>query len=104
MPRGSQPGERRGGRTKGVPNRKTAEKVALIEASGLTPLDYMLSVMRDASNEAPLRLDAAKAAAQFVHPKLSTIAATIDASVEGTITCVELVAPGFDEGSGPAST
>ena len=45
--RGSKPGERRDGRKKGTPNRVTAEKRKAIEASGLAPLDYMLSVMRD---------------------------------------------------------
>jgi hypothetical protein len=29
MPRGSRPGERRGGRTKGTPNRATAERAAI---------------------------------------------------------------------------
>jgi hypothetical protein len=37
--RGSRPGERRGGRQKGTPNKKTAEN--------LTALDVMLAVMRD---------------------------------------------------------
>lgn len=66
-------GRKTGGRTKGTPNRATAEKAAAIEASGLTPLDYMLSVMRDESLMPPLRLDAAKAAAQYVHPRLSAV-------------------------------
>lgn len=73
MPRGSRPGERRGGRAPGVPNRKTAETVAAIEASGLTPLEYMLSVLRDATNDPAVRLDAANKAAPYVHAKLATI-------------------------------
>ncbi len=40
-------GRKTGGQRKGTPNRKTAQKVAEIEPSGLTPLDYMLTVMRD---------------------------------------------------------
>lgn len=71
--RGSQPGERRGGRAPGVPNKKSAEKIAAIEASGLTPLDYLLSVMRDEANDPDARRDAAKAAAPYVHPKLSSV-------------------------------
>ena len=40
--RGSSPGERRGGRRKGTPNRAIAAKAAEIAASGMTPLDYMV--------------------------------------------------------------
>jgi hypothetical protein len=49
MPRGSAPGERRGGRQKGTPNKRTAEMLAGIEAGGEMPLAYMLRVMRDES-------------------------------------------------------
>ena len=49
--RGSRPGERRGGRQKGTPNKKTAFRNAVIAArsadENLTPLDVMLAVMRD---------------------------------------------------------
>jgi hypothetical protein len=38
---------RYGGRTKGTPNRASAAKAAEIAASGLTPLDYMVGVMRE---------------------------------------------------------
>jgi hypothetical protein len=47
MPRGSRPGERRGGRQKGMPNRATAAKAAAVAATGLTPLDYLISIVRD---------------------------------------------------------
>lgn len=70
---GSKRGERRGGRQKGTRNKATAEKVAEIAASGLTPLDYMLNVMRDENAEKQLRMDAAKSAAPYVHPKLANI-------------------------------
>ena len=71
MPRG---GKREGaGRPAGAPNVKTAETVAAIEASGLTPLDYMLSVLRDENRETAERMDAAKAAAPYVHPKLANV-------------------------------
>lgn len=51
-----------------------AERLAAIEASGATPLDYMLQVMRDDSVEPAKRLDAAKAAAPYVHPRLASVA------------------------------
>ena len=76
--RGSKPGERRGGRKKGTPNSKTAEMQAKVAESGITPLDYMLSVMRDDGNDGAIRLDAAKSAAPYVHAKLSSIDAKLD--------------------------
>src|SRR6516165_10317572 len=41
-------GLKTGGRQKGARNRATAEARAAAEATGILPLDYMLSVMRDA--------------------------------------------------------
>lgn len=67
---GKRPGA---GRKPGVPNKVTAERQAEIAASGKTPLDYLLDVMRDENREASERLDAAKAAAPYVHPKLSSV-------------------------------
>jgi hypothetical protein len=66
-------GRKTGGRKKGVPNKATAAKLAAIEASGLTPLDYMLSVMRDPANEPEIRLAAAKDAAPYVHARLASV-------------------------------
>lgn len=62
-----------GGSRKGKPNKATAAKAAAIAASGLTPLDYMLSVMRDETAEPAIRLDAAKSAAPYVNPKLQHV-------------------------------
>ena len=74
--KGSRPGERRGGRQKGTPNKATtaASIQAEIAASGEKPLDYMLRVMRDKTAE-PSRRDAmAKAAAPYIHPTLAAVA------------------------------
>lgn len=68
---GSKPGERRGGRQKGVPNRATAAKAAEVAASGLTPLDFMLNILRDREATTADRFEAAKAAAPYVHPRLA---------------------------------
>lgn len=73
MPRGSKKGERRGGRKKGTPNKATAAKAAAVAASGLTPLDYLLGVMRNEQAPRDTRLEAARAAAPYVHPKLASI-------------------------------
>lgn len=62
-----------GGRKKGTPNKATAAKAAEIAASGLTPLEYMLAVMRDEEADPKRRDEMAKAAAPYVHPKLATL-------------------------------
>src|SRR5215471_21274495 len=73
MPRGSQPGERRGGRQKGTPNKKTALINAALAATAsnpdISPLDFLLGVMRDPSVSPELRIRVAQAAAPFVHAK-----------------------------------
>ena len=51
-----------------------AEALAAIRATGAAPLDFMLQVMRDESLEPAKRLDAAKAAAPYVHPRLASVA------------------------------
>jgi|SRR5271165_6350445 len=67
-------GQREGsGRKPGSLNKATQKQREAVEASGLTPLDYMLSVMRDEQANTAARLDAAKAAAPYVHPKLAAI-------------------------------
>src|SRR3954452_14282247 len=80
---GSKRGERRGGRQKGTPNKITAKREAEIAASGLTPLDYMLGIVRaetpsglDASvaiARETLRFEASKAAAPYCHPRLQAV-------------------------------
>ncbi len=73
---GSKPGERRGGRQKGVPNKASAAKAEAIAASGLTPLDFLLGVMRNTEHELSTRIDAGKAVAPYIHPKLANIEVT----------------------------
>ena len=66
-------GKKTGGRRKGTPNRATAARAEEIAKSGLTPLDFMLQKMRDLKAEDAVRLDAAKSAAPYVHPRLAAI-------------------------------
>lgn len=66
----SRGGKRTGaGRKAGVPNKLTQRQRNEIAASGLTPLEYMLDVMRDETASPTRRDEMAKAAAPFVHPK-----------------------------------
>jgi hypothetical protein len=66
-------GVKTGGRQKGVRNKASAAKVEAVAATGETPLDYMLRVMRDRTVDHERRDDMAKAAASYTHPKLATI-------------------------------
>jgi hypothetical protein len=66
-------GAKTGGRQKGVRNKASAAKALAVAASGETPLDYMLRVMRDTGAEYSRRDDMAKAAALYTHPRLATI-------------------------------
>lgn len=69
------------GRPKGSRNRrkKLLEEGARVAATfGVTPLDYLLSVMRDETQHLDLRLFAAKAAAPFCHPRLAAVRVIAD--------------------------
>jgi hypothetical protein len=50
---------------------EAARKAAL--ADGISPLDYMLGILRDESMPTDSRFEAAKAAAPYVHAKLAAV-------------------------------
>lgn len=64
------------GRKAGSASTKTREIANQAAEAGITPLEFMLSVMRDATAERGERLDMAKAAAPYIHPRLSSIEAS----------------------------
>lgn len=66
-------GRKTGGRRKGARNRATEEARAAAKATGITPLDYMLSVMRDPKADNRRRDAMAMAAAPYIHPKLNSV-------------------------------
>jgi hypothetical protein len=80
------------GRKKGSPNKATAAKAAQVAASGVTPLDLLLQIMRDESADLGMRLDAAKAAAPYVHPKLHPVDGKTGGSEQRHV--VQIVFPG----------
>lgn len=73
MPAGAKPGERRGGRAKGVRNRASIAREAEAKASGITPLEFLLAEMRNPKLKASERRQCARDAAPYVHPKLAAI-------------------------------
>lgn len=58
---------------KGRPNKATATREAAHERAGLTPLMYMLRVLRDETAASDDRKWAAQNAAPYVHPRLTSI-------------------------------
>jgi hypothetical protein len=67
---GKRPGA---GRRQGAATRRTRAIADGAAQSGLTPLDYMLKVMRDDNGDEGRRDDMAKAAAPYIHPRLSAV-------------------------------
>jgi hypothetical protein len=60
------------GRPRGKLNKFATENARRIAESGELPVDYLVSVYRDEEADAKLRVDAARAAAPYLHPRLAT--------------------------------
>ena len=75
MPRGSKPGERRGGRQPGTPNKRTSELADRIASKypGWDPVEAMAEIARDEENDVMIRLAALKEVSQYIHPKRKAI-------------------------------
>jgi hypothetical protein len=68
-----------------MPNRVTAAMLAAIAENGITPLEYLLGVMLDESQDVCARINTAKAAAPFAHRKLAAVEVN---SQEGNVVLV----------------
>lgn len=92
---GNQRGGKRvgAGRPKGAATKKTREIADRAASDGLTPLEYMLDILRDVSADPAQRFEAAKHAAPYVHPKLSSVEAKVEADITANITQIELTGP-----------
>jgi hypothetical protein len=77
--RGARPGERRGGRRRGTPNKATQARILGFERAGAPaeaavrpawqqPLEFLLSAMADENLPIETRLNAARWAAPYCHP------------------------------------
>jgi hypothetical protein len=78
-----------GGRKKGVINKRTREIAEAAVKEGITPLEYMLNVVRDPMAAPDRRDRMAIAAAPFVHPRLAAIEAKVDTSAQVEVTLTE---------------
>lgn len=74
MPRGANPGERRGGRQVGTPNKDKAKLLDMLAAK-FPDWDPVLAMAKIASTttDKELELAACKEVAQYIHPKLKSI-------------------------------
>ena len=75
QPKSNARGGRRAGagRKPGSATRKTREIADAAADTGITPLEYMLSLLRDKDLAGAERFEAAKAAAPYMHPRLSSL-------------------------------
>jgi hypothetical protein len=80
MSRGAKPGERRGGRVKGVPNKVTLKREKELSEGGIMPVEVMLKTMRALwKKKAHVAACAiAKDAAPYCHPRLTSIEGKLD--------------------------
>lgn len=94
-------GSKTGGRQKGAKNKATLEKeaatVRYVQAAkneGITPLEYMLKVLRDEEKSDAERFNAAKEAAPYMHARLSAVKHEGDSeNPVKVVTRIELYAP-----------
>ena len=75
------------GRPKGSRNKIMGKTSAEIIAGGESPLEFLVRTYQDVTNEYPMRLDAAKAAAPYLHPKLAnhTITGDVDIGIRSVL-------------------
>ena len=80
-PAGATGGKREGAGRKRHVRAKLAQE-AQIQAvlTGITPLEYMLNLMRDENEETAVRFAAAQSAAPYLHPRLAAVSHTIEPS------------------------
>jgi hypothetical protein len=81
----SRGGKREGaGRKVGSKLQKSAAIAHRLAEDGQTPLDFIVGLMRDESQPIDLRLDCAKAAAPYIHPRLAMVHNKIEGESELT--------------------
>ena len=66
------------GRPAGAATKRTREVAEKATEEGITPLDFMLSVLRDETATMDNRMWAAEKAAPYVHAKLASVEVTGD--------------------------
>ncbi|WP_192356304.1 hypothetical protein [Mesorhizobium mediterraneum] len=80
---GARPGA---GRPKGSLSTRHVELLAGAVSEGVTPVEYMLSIMRNENEDEKRRAWAAEKAAPFIHPRPAPIARVIEIDLPSTDT------------------
>jgi hypothetical protein len=74
--RGSKPGEKRGGRQKGTPNKRTLAVTDKLEALGCDPIQRMAQIAMDEEVEVTIRARLLTELAQYIAPKRKAVEVT----------------------------
>jgi hypothetical protein len=74
------------GRKPGSPNRRNVEVVAAALAEGITPVEFMLAIMRDEDADPKRREWAAEKAAPYLHPRPAPLERTVAIELPDTST------------------
>jgi hypothetical protein len=80
---GARPGA---GRPKGSVHRRSVDAVAKAMVEGISPVEYMLGIMRDPKADTKERAWAAEKAAPFVHPRAAPMERTVQIALPDTST------------------
>lgn len=91
------------GRKPGASTKLNEEARKQAADGGLMPLDYMLGIMRDDGNAPQERFEAAKAAAPYVHARLSSVEQRGEFTVQNVVALPE-TAESVDEWKASVST
>lgn len=75
-------------------NEETRQKAL---TGGISPLDYMLGILRDETRDVDARFEAAKAAAPYVHARLAAVEHSGDMTLRHEDALDELDEPGTDD-------
>jgi hypothetical protein len=75
---GSRPGERRGGRGKGTPNKRTLAVAEVLGELGLDPIKQMGQIAMDERIEVSIRVQVLKELCQYIVPKRKAVEVTGD--------------------------
>ena len=73
---GSKPGQRRGGRCKGTPNKKTLAVAEVLGELGLDPIKQMGQIAMDERVEVSIRVQVLKELCQYIAPKRKAVEIT----------------------------
>jgi hypothetical protein len=74
------------GRKPGSVNRRNAEVIAEAIAAGITPVEFMLGIMRDQDADPKRREWAAEKAAPYLHPRPAPLERTVEIDLPDTST------------------